>query len=338
MSYYASILLTYFFIDVVAAVGLDLQVGLSGILNFGFILFQSIGAYTVAVLTLGPASKWFGTQTYFHGWALPFPVPFVLAILVGVAFSLVMGVIVLRRVRSSYQAVVMLSLMLVCYDVVEGTPGLFNGTTGLGSIPHPLQAALHLSFTGYQWAYVGFCGAIALAVFVLARVVYRSPYGRLLAAMREGDQATEALGLNTFRLRLTVVMTGGGLAALSGAMLVGSVTAWSTNSWSFFETIVYFAAITLGGVGNGWGTLLGVAVLQIGIMEGVSYVPQFGPPGFVYYLQQALIGVVLIAVLWLRPQGLLPERRRRLLGDRVSITSPTAYDRVGLESSVGKAQ
>lgn len=316
MSYYVSILLTYFFIDAVAALGLDLQVGLSDVLNFGFILFQSIGAYTVAVLTLGPSSKWFGTQTYFHGWTLPFPVPFIFAVLVGVAFSFLMGILVLRRLRSAYQAVVMLSLMLVCYDVVEGTPSLFNGTTGLGSIPHPLHSLLQLSSGSYQWAYTGFCGVLALIVFLLMRIVYRSPYGRLLAAMREGDRATEALGVNTFHLRLTVLMTGGGLAALSGAMLVGSVAAWSTNSWSFFETVVYFAAITLGGVGNGWGTLFGVAVLQIGIMEGVSFVPQFGPPGFVYYLQQALIGIVLIAVLWLRPQGLLPERRPRLLGDR----------------------
>jgi len=316
VSYYVSILLTYFFIDVVAALGLDMQVGLSGILNFGFILFQSIGAYTVAVLTLGSPAKWFGTQTYFHGWTLPFPVPFLLAIVVGVAFSFVAGVLVLRRLRSSYQAIVLLSMMLVCYDVVVGSPSLFNGTTGLGSIPHPLQSAFGLSFTNYQWAYMGMCGGIALVVFVLARVVYRSPFGRLLAASREGEEATEALGLNVFRMRLVAMMVGGGLAALSGAMLVGSVAAWSPNSWSFFETIIYFAAITLGGVGNGWGTLLGVAVLQIGIMEGVSYVPQFGPPGFVDYLQQAIIGLALIAVLWLRPQGILPERRPRLLTSR----------------------
>lgn len=334
MSYYASILLTYFFIDVVAALGLDFQVGLSGILNFGFIFFQSIGAYALAVLTLGPSSKWLGTQTYFHGWTLPFPVPFLLAILIGVAFSFVAGVLVLRRLRSSYQAIVMLAMMLVCYDVVVGTPSLFNGTTGLGSIPHPLESVLHLSFDGYQWAYMGFCGVIALVVFVLVRVVYRSPFGRLLAAGREGEAVVEALGLNVFRMRMAAMMVGGGLAALSGAMLVGSIAAWSTNSWSFFETILYFATITLGGVGNGWGTLLGVAVLQIGIIEGVSYVPQFGPPGFVYYLQQALIGLAVIGVLFLRPQGILPERRRRLVGTRRPLlpdltTSPRQLEPTG---------
>ena len=134
MSYYASILLTYFFVDVVAALGLDFQVGLSGIINFGFILFQAAGAYTMAVATLGPPSAWSGTQIYFAGWSLPFPVPFVLAILVGVALSFLAGMLVLRRLRSTYQAIVLLSLMLVCYNVVVSTPRLFNGTTGLGSV------------------------------------------------------------------------------------------------------------------------------------------------------------------------------------------------------------
>ena len=81
MSYYASILLTYFFIDVIAALGLDIQVGLTGILNFGFILFQAAGAYTVAVTTLGSPSKWLNTQIYFGGWSLPFPLPLILAAL-----------------------------------------------------------------------------------------------------------------------------------------------------------------------------------------------------------------------------------------------------------------
>jgi ABC-type branched-subunit amino acid transport system permease subunit len=315
VSYYASILLTYFFVDVVAALGLDFQVGLSGIINFGFILFQAAGAYTMAVATLGPPSTWSGTQIYFAGWSLPFPLPFVLAILVGVTLSFLAGMLVLRRLRSTYQAIVLLSLMLVCYNVVVSTPRLFNGTTGLGSVPHPLQSALGLSFAGYQWAYALFCGVVCAVVFALVRIVYRSPFGRLLAASREGESACAALGRNVFRMRLVSMMVGGGLAALSGAMLVGSVTAWSPNSWFFFETISYFAAITLGGVGNGFGTLLGVAVLQIGIMQGVTYLPNFGPPGFTEYLQQAILGIALITVLWLRPQGLLPERRPRLLGE-----------------------
>ena len=314
MSYYVSILLTYFFIDVIAALGLDFQVGLSGIINFGFILFQAAGAYTMAVVTLGPPSTWTGTQVYFAGWSLPFPLPFIAAILVGVALSFVAGMLVLRRLRSTYQAIVLLSLMLVCYNVVISTPGMFNGTTGLGSVPHPLQSVLGLSFSGYQWAYMVFCGVVCLVVFVLVRTVYRSPFGRLLAASRENENASAALGRNVFRMRLVSMMVGGGLAALSGAMLVGSVTAWSPNSWFFFETISYFAAITLGGQGRGFGTLLGVAVLQIGIMEGITFLPSFGPPGFTEYLQQVIVGLALIAVLWLRPQGVLPERRPKLIG------------------------
>lgn len=322
MSYYTSILLTYFFIDVIAALGLDIQVGLTGILNFGFILFQAAGAYAVAVTSLGPPSKWLDTQTYFAGWSLPFPVPLIASILVGAALSLIVGVFILRRLRSAYQAIVLLSIMLVCYDVTISTRWIFNGTTGLGSIPPPLQSTLNLSYSGYQWAFTLFTGVICLVVFLLMRRVYRSPFGRLLAASRDGEAAAEALGWNVFRLRLVSMIIGGGLAGLSGGLLVGSVQAWSPNSWSFFETIVYFAAIILGGLANGFGTLLGVAVLQIGIMEGATYLPQFGPPGFVDYLQQAVVGLALILVLWLRPQGILPERRPRLLDTRVPSRRP----------------
>jgi branched-chain amino acid transport system permease protein len=312
MSYYASILLTYFFIDVIAALGLDIQVGLSGTLNFGYILFQAVGAYTYAVLTLGSPSHWVGIQTYFGGLTLPFPLPIIIAMITGALASYLAGVLVLRRLRSDYQAIALVSLMLVCYTIVVSTPGLFNSTTGLAAIPHPLASALPLSPSGYEWAYAGFCGVLALIAFVLIRVVYRSPFGRLMAAYREGEQALQTFGKNTFGMVLTTTTLGGALAGLSGALLVGSVGAWSTGTWSFFETIVFFAAIIVGGVGNSYGILLGVAVLQIGITEGVTYLPQFGPAGFTDFLQQVLVGVILIVVLWLRPQGLFPERRPRL--------------------------
>jgi branched-chain amino acid transport system permease protein len=133
-----------------------------------------------------------------------------------------------------------------------------------------------------------------------------------MAAFREGEQALQTFGRNTFGMVQTTTVLGGALAGLSGALLVGSVGAWSTDTWSFFETIVFFAAIIVGGVGNSYGVLFGVAVLQIGITEGVTYLPQFGPAGFTDLLQQVLVGVILIVVLWLRPQGLFPERRPRL--------------------------
>jgi branched-chain amino acid transport system permease protein len=312
VSYYAATLSTYFFIDVIAAFGLSMQLE-AGILNLGFIFFQALGAYTVGIVTLGNPSVWGGTQTYFAGWTLPFPLPLVVATLVGVVASAVVGVVILRRLRADYQAIALLSLMLVAYSVVMSTPSLVNGPTGLGAIPRPLEYSLGLSNTDYGWAFTGFCGVMAGAVFLLVRRVQRAPFGRLLAASRGGDEAMGATGKDVFRIRLVAMMVGGGLAALSGALLVSTVQAWSPGAWAFFETVVILAAVTVGGVGNKWGVLLGVAVVQILIWQAPTFLPQFGPPGFVDELGEIIIGAALVIVLWLRPDGLIPERRVRFL-------------------------
>ena len=125
--YYTITILVYVCVNVIAAWGLDLQFGVTGVLNFAFIIFQAVGAYTAGVLSLGPASSSGGFQTYVGGAKLPFPLPILGAMLVSAALAAVVGLITLRRLRSDYQAMVMLVVSVVATIIVTAKTGLVNG-------------------------------------------------------------------------------------------------------------------------------------------------------------------------------------------------------------------
>jgi ABC-type branched-subunit amino acid transport system permease subunit len=112
---------------------------------------------------------------------------------------------------------------------------------------------------------------------------------------------------------MTVLVVGGALAGLSGALLVQFIGAWSPAGWEYGETALYFAAIIVGGRANNAGVALGVAVVWTGFLEGVHNLPNFGPVGGLSdALPRLVIGLLILGFLWFRPQGLIPERRRRL--------------------------
>jgi neutral amino acid transport system ATP-binding protein len=109
-----------------------------------------------------------------------------------------------------------------------------------------------------------------------------------------------------------MLVLGGALAALSGAILVGFINLWAPSAWGYAETIVLFAAVIIGGAGSHRGAVLGAILVPVGFEEATRYIPQFGPPGLVDDLQWVAIGLLILIFLWFRPQGVLPERRRRI--------------------------
>jgi hypothetical protein len=162
-SYYASTILVYLGVDILAVWSLNLQYGVTGIYNFAWILFQAVGAYTAGVLTLGPASGNGGFQQYILGLRLPEPLPVLLAGVVAGMLALVVGIVALRRLRTDYQAMVMLVISVIAVLVVENVTGLFNGPAGLSLVPQPFSS-LPLSSLGYQWFYVALTAAVCLIV------------------------------------------------------------------------------------------------------------------------------------------------------------------------------
>jgi branched-chain amino acid transport system permease protein len=129
--------------------------------------------------------------------------------------------------------------------------------------------------------------------------------------MREDPEALESLGVNVRAESMKVYVIGGALAALSGAILVQFIGAWSPGSWGTAETFLYFVAIIIGGAGNNFGALFGAALVLGVFQEGLRYLPSFGYTGLAEAIQFMCLGVLILAFLWWRPAGLVPERRRR---------------------------
>jgi branched-chain amino acid transport system ATP-binding protein/branched-chain amino acid transport system permease protein len=310
--FYAINLLIYAGVDIIACLGLSQQFGVAGITNFGFIIFQAAGAYTAAILSLPSQSANGGFQSYIGGWNLPFPIPWIGAMIVGALLGLPFTLLVGRRLRGDFAAVGLLVTAVMANLLVTNYRPLLNGSAGLSLVPAPLQSRFNPQSQGYQWLYAAVTLVLAVAVFLLVQRVTESPYGRSLRAMRDNDIVADSLGKNLVSLRAAMLVLGGALAALSGAILVGFINLWAPSAWGYAETIVLFAAVIIGGAGSHRGAVLGAILVPVGFEEATRYIPQFGPPGLVDDLQWVAIGLLIVVFLWFRPQGVLPERRRRI--------------------------
>jgi branched-chain amino acid transport system permease protein len=310
--FYLTTLLVYLGVDILAAWSLNLQWGIAGIPNLAWILFQSAGAYTAAVLTLGPSSGNGGFQSYIIGARLPFPLPLLAGGVVAGVLALLVGLVVLRRLRGDYQAVVLLVITVTATLLVQNFPHFLNGPAGLALIPQPLASGFASSI-GYAWFYVGLTAVVcALVYFFVVRRITGSPLGRSMRAMRDADFAAAALGKNVVGLRLFVFVVGGVIAGLSGALLVEFITAWSPGGWMYVESLVVFTAIIVGGTGNDFGVMAGALLVPVLFNEITRYIPTFGTPYLVDALQWVVIGSLALAFMWFRPRGLFPERRRTM--------------------------
>jgi branched-chain amino acid transport system permease protein len=312
--YYLSGLGILLGINMIAIWGLDLQFGLAGINNFAYIVFQAAGGYAAALFALKPAKAYGSFETYVGGFSLPFPLPILGAAVIGGVLAVPIGLIAMRRLRADYQAMAMLVLSLIATGLADAQTGLVNGPTGLALIPQPLAGVLHLTSLGYNWVFLGLTAVCCAGAWWVARGISRSPFGRLLRAVRDSESAVSALGRSPDRLRMTVLIAGGALAGLSGGLLVEYTTAWGPSSWLYPETFLFFTALIVGGKGNLAGGALGALLVPIGIVEATRFLPAFGYPGLIDSLDWVAIGAILLVFLWFRPNGLLPERKRVLPG------------------------
>jgi ABC-type branched-subunit amino acid transport system permease subunit len=310
--YYFLTLLVFFGVNTIACWSLNIQYGVGGVMNFAFIMFQSIGAYIGGVLTLGPSTG-ASFQEYILGATLPFPLPWIVATAAGAGLAWVVGLFALRPGRRDFQAMVMLVVSIIASTLVLTEGSWFNGQNGIAAVPKPFQSRLNLAEIQYGWFYAGMTAVMVLLVYWLVHRLTSSPWGRRLRAMREHPEALRSLGVNVRAESMKVYVLGGALASLSGAMLVQFIGAWSPGSWDTGETFLYFVAIIVGGVGNNFGAMLGAALVLGVFEEGLRYLPtSFGSAGVAEAIQFMMLGVLILLFLWFRPAGLVPERRRRL--------------------------
>jgi branched-chain amino acid transport system permease protein len=311
-SYYIINLLIYAAVDAMACLGLNQQFGVAGVTNFGFIIFQAAGGYTAAILALPKQSANGGFQTYIGGWNLPFPVPWIGAAVVGGLIALPFTFLVGRRLRGDFAAVGLLVTAVLLNLLVTNYRPLLNGDAGLSLIPQPLQGEYNPQSSGYQWTLTAVAIVLCALVYLFVRRITESPYGRSLRAMRDNDAVADSLGKNLLSLRTVMLVTGGAIAGLSGGILVSYITTWSPAAWGYAETVVLFAAVIIGGAGNHLGAILGAVLVPVGFEEVTRYIPTSNnlPPNLIPSLEWVAIGLLIVIFLWVRPQGILPERKR----------------------------
>ncbi|MGH3235019.1 MAG: branched-chain amino acid ABC transporter permease, partial [Streptosporangiaceae bacterium] len=302
-------LLVYLGTDLLAAWGLNLEFGVAGVVNFAYIVLVAAGAYFYAAFTLGPSAASGGFQQYIIGARLPVALAVVLTALICGVLGCLIGVTGLKRLRADYQAMVMLVISILATTVVGADTGLFNGDAGLSLIPNPI-GSVDVSHRG--WYYVVLVAVVCVLGYLVLRRFTTGPFGRVLRAMRADEDAATAIGKNVVGLRLAVQGVGGIFAGLSGALLAGFIGGWSPSSWQYVETLALLTAIIVGGLGNDAGVLLGTAVVPVLILQGVQFLPQIrSAPQLTEDLGWILLGLLTIAFVFSRPQGLIPERRPR---------------------------
>src|SRR5690242_6379234 len=297
-----------------ACLGLNQQFGVAGVTNFGFIVFQAAGGYAAAVLAMPADTANGGFQSYIGGWNLPFPWPWIGAAVAGGLIALPFVFLFGRRLRGDFAAVALLVTAVLLNLLVTNYRPILNGDAGLSLIPTPLRGQNMFSAEplSYEWGFTIGTIILTICVFAFLRRLTESPYGRSLRAMRDNDVVADSLGKNLLSMRAAMLVTGGAVAGLSGGILVNYITTWSTAAWGYAETVVLFAAVIIGGAGNQWGAVLGAVLVPVGFEEVTRYIPTSNnlPPNLIPSLEWVAIGVLIVIFLWVRPQGILPERKR----------------------------
>ncbi len=278
-------------IFVLLALGLNVVVGLAGLLDLGYVAFYAVGAYTAGLL---------GTKAGWNTWE---------AIPVAVAAAMLAGVILggpTLRLRGDYLAIVTLGFGEIV-RIVANNSEFTNGPRGIQSIPHPppgppgidigpLHVEFFLSPLPYYYLALAACG---LAVLLVRRLT-GSRVGRAWIAIREDEDAAEIMGVPTFTMKLWAFAIGASTGGLAGALYASKVGFISPESFSFLISILVLASVVLGGMGSTPGVILGAFA--------VAFLPEYFRD-FQKYRVLAF-GAALVILMVVRPQGLIPNRRR----------------------------
>jgi branched-chain amino acid transport system permease protein len=274
--YYRDVL-TLTALYVVLALGLNLVVGQAGLLHLGYVAFYAIGAYTYAILS---------TRYGLSFWP---------GLAVGAAASafvaLIIGLITLR-LRGDYFAIVTLGLGEITRIVLNNWDSLTGGPNGIPRVGRPAIGG-HVLSTPLDLYYLILVIAI-VTVFAMKRLI-ASRVGRAWIAVREDEVAAEAMGLDTFRLKLLALVLASAWAGVAGVFFAGKMAFLSPESFTFFESVMVLCMVVLGGMGSIPGIILG-AFLLITLPEVFRDFQDFRMLGF---------GAALVLMMVFRPQGLL---------------------------------
>ena len=309
---YGISLLTMGGIYAVLVLGLNIQWGYTGLFNAGIAGFAAVGAYTQALLTT-PV-----TQGHIGGIELPIVVPMVLAMIFSAAVAWAIGKVCIR-LRSDYLAIATIGIAEIVRLFFKNELWMTNGPRGVSQIPKAFE---HLPGPWDALAFLGMVLAIVAVIYLLLQRAHASPWGRVMTAIRESEEAAAAVGKNVEGFRMEGFVLGAALMGLAGALLAQYLKQIDPNVFDpLTATFLVWVMLIAGGSGNNRGAVLGAFLLWI-IWSTTQIVSSYLPDTAVIlgyeienlqirsaYIRVFLIGLILQFILQLRPQGILPERR-----------------------------
>lgn len=270
----------------ILSVSLNLISGYTGLISIAHAAFYGVGAYVAAIMALELRS--------------PFLANVICAVLLSALLGALVGVPSLR-IRDDYFVIASFAFQVITFNVLNNWVSFTGGPMGLPGIPQPtlfgLQVSSHLEFLILVTV---FC---ASTLWLTHRIV-RSPFGRVLKAIREDEVFAQAAGKNVAAHKVLVFTIGAGMAAVAGVMYAHYISFIDPTSFTVMESIFIISIVIIGGAGSLWGPVLG-AVLLVVLPELLRFI---GLPSSVgANLRQIIYGGLLVAFMMWRPRGLLGE-------------------------------
>ena len=294
-------------IYILLALGLNIVVGLSGLLDLGYAAFFAIGSYAFAF-----------AASPFTGLDIPFWPMRIAGAVVAAVFGILLGAPTLR-LRGDYLAIVTLGFGEIVPIVFLNSSTYTEGPNGIGGISPPSIGDFTFPSVGNPWPFfLTMIGLITITMILVYRL-QDSRLGRAWMAIREDELAAAANGVNTVTTKLLAFALGASTAGLAGVFASSKLTLVSPNLFRFDVSFTVLAMVVLGGMGNIWGVAIGaflvfliqtVILKQLNVFFDNVQVPVLSDVDFLQY-QFLLYGIALVAMMLIRPEGLFPSRRRR---------------------------
>ncbi|MBW2990221.1 branched-chain amino acid ABC transporter permease [Candidatus Woesearchaeota archaeon] len=269
-------------IYIVLAVSLDLAVGFSGMLNMGHIAFFGIGAYTSALLVLAGVPFWIG-------------------LIAGAIFAGIAGFILslpTTKLRGDYLALATLGFAFIVESFMKNWVSLTRGPLGLPGIPRPSFFGLVISS---QVGYLIFAFIVMLICVLLITKIEKSPFGRLLEAVRDDETAAKTLGENVYKTKAIGLTVSAFFAGVAGSLYAHYISFIDPTTFSLLEVILIFSIIIVGGLGSSKGAIVGTIILLI-LPEPLRFLGF--PSSIVGPARQMLYALILLLIIYFKPKGL----------------------------------
>lgn len=313
-------LLTFAGIYGLAAIGINVHFGWTGLLNFGHAAFMGIGAYTTVLLI--PHSL--GREGVVISTGLPLPLAIILGLIASALLGLLLGLPTLR-LRGDYLAIVTIAAAEIFRLLVRDFEDLTGGVYGIIQFSDSLQNSRPDFITQFSenynissaqlWVGVLTWFSIVIVLIILARLK-KSPWGRALRAVREDEDAVRALGKNAVLLKLQSFMLGAAIGGLSGIFLVFNYGTVQASTFVPVLTFYVWAALILGGVGSLGGPALGAVIFWV-IIAGTDTISRFlfeSPDGQqLAGVRFVIVGLLIMFCMIFKPSGILGDKEELLL-------------------------